>query len=522
MAASSQQKQIEQIRVAIGSAPDALDQAVYRQIGKRRAFHIVRRSLDARNRSRIQWVYTVRTGARPSPRGIAPLLPLSAPATLRPATRPVIVGTGPAGLFAGLLLAMSGQQPILVEQGSDVDTRVRDVARFWAGGPLHPHSNVQFGEGGAGTFSDGKLTTGIHDPRVAAVMEELVLAGAPEEILWSARPHIGTDRLRTVIKNVRSKIEDCGGTYRFGWRFCGFDTVHEGLQRIQLQAVTHGASEELDTHALVLAVGHSARRTQRLLSHLGVAMAPKPFAVGVRIEHRQAWIDRAQYGNAAGHPDLPPAEYKLSHRPPAGRPVYTFCMCPGGLVVAAASCDGGVVTNGMSSHARDGAHANSAVLAAVTPADFPDATPLGGVAYQEAIEQAAFQSAGGRHYAPSIALGTWLDTGNDRPAAGEPLTSTYRPGCALVAPEAYLPPAITAALRDALPVFGRKVHGFDDPAAVLTGPETRSSSPVRMLRDATGQASVAGIYPCGEGAGYAGGIISAAVDGMRAAQAILS
>ncbi len=520
MLRSAPDHRYEQIRVAIDSGADALDRAVRRRMGGSGTYHVVRRSLDARDRSRIQWVYAVRAGSRPQPRGVAPLLP-PADAAPRAAMRPIVVGTGPAGLFAGLLLAMAGRRPYLVEQGFDVDTRVRDVARFWSGGPLHPDSNVLFGEGGAGTFSDGKLTTGIHDPRVQAVMEELVLAGAPEEILWLARPHIGTDRLRAVVRNIRKKIEDCGGTYRFGWRFCGFDHSGGHLQTVQLQAAGLAANEEIPATALVLAIGHSARRTQRMLSNMGVAMAAKPFAVGVRIEHLQTRVDRAQYGTAAGHPALPPAEYKLSYRPGTGRPVYTFCMCPGGLVVAAASTDDGVVTNGMSLHARAGAHANSAILVAVSTADFPDATPLGGVAYQEAIEQAAFRAAGGRHYAPSLSLGQWLSAGVSGSAASS-LTPTYRPGCALVEPDAYLPAAVVTALRDALPVFGRQVRGFDDAEAVITGPETRSSSPVRILRDPAGQASIAGIYPCGEGAGYAGGIVSAAVDGIRAAQAILT
>jgi len=421
------------------------------------------------------------------------------------------------------MLAMAGRRPILLEQGRDVDTRARDVARFFAGGPLDPDSNVQFGEGGAGTFSDGKLTTGIHDPRVAAVLQELVLAGAPREILWQSRPHIGTDRLHGVVRNIRRKIEGLGGEYRFGQRFYGARIETGRVRSVRVRLTDTGTEYEMDTSYLVLAIGHSARPTLRLLHELGFAMEPKPFSVGVRIEHPQSWIDRAQYGNAAGNPELPPAEYKLSCHLASGRSVYTFCMCPGGVVVAAASAADGIVTNGMSTFMRDGPNANSALLVAVSPADYPDASPLGGIAYQETIEQNAWRQAGGSHLAPSVRVGAL--TGNaDKAPRGESdprLMPSYRPGVVEVSPDAYLPGYVVDAMREALPLFGRRIRGFDHPDAVLTGPETRSSSPVRLLRDAQGQASVAGVFPCGEGAGYAGGIVSSAVDGIRAAQSLL-
>ncbi len=516
------------IRIPPGAGPDALDRAVFSRHGSHTDYHILRRSVDAREKTRICFVYSIGTGPAPLPVGLASLipdgesLPQSSGGREHP-DRPVVVGTGPAGMFAGLMLAMAGRQPILLEQGRDVDTRARDVARFFAGGPLEPDSNVQFGEGGAGTFSDGKLTTGIHDPRVTAVLQELVLAGAPDEILWLSRPHIGTDRLHGVVRNIRRKIEELGGEYRFGQRFCGARIEAGQLRSVRVRIIDTANEYELDSSRLVLAIGHSARQTYRLLYELGFAMEPKPFSVGVRIEHPQSWIDRAQYGKSAGHPELPPAEYKLSCHLPSGRSVYTFCMCPGGVVVAAASTSSGIVTNGMSTYLRDGPNANSALLVAVTPADYPDPSPLGGIAYQERIEHDAWRQAGGSHLAPSVRVGVWAGkTGTaSQGGTGLCLMPSYRPGVVEVSPDAYLPGYVVDAMREALPLFGRKIRGFDHPDSVLTGPETRSSSPVRLLRDSQGQASVAGVFPCGEGAGYAGGIVSSAVDGIRAAQSLL-
>ncbi|NLN45057.1 MAG: hypothetical protein GX153_00615 [Clostridiaceae bacterium] len=521
-------RRVDGIRIPLGAGPDALDRAVFALYGSRTAYHVLRRSVDARVKTRICFVYSVGTGLAPVPVGLSPLLADAPSFALRavggdPLVRPVVVGTGPAGMFAGLSLAMAGRRPILLEQGKDVDTRAQDVARFFAGGSLDPTSNVQFGEGGAGTFSDGKLTTGIRDPRVAAVLQELVLAGAPDEILWSSRPHVGTDRLHGVVRNIRRKIEALGGEYRFGHRFCGAGLEAERLRTVRVQLTDSGSEYEMECRQLVLAVGHSARQTLRLLAELGFAMEPKPFSVGVRIEHPQRWIDQAQYGSAAGHPDLPPAEYKLSCHLASGRSVYTFCMCPGGVVVAASSTPDGIVTNGMSSFLRDGPNANSALLVAVTSADYPDGSAMGGIAYQEKIERDAWRLAGGSHLAPSVRAGVMLGHSSAAPhetpvQRPEP---SYRPGVVAIAPDTYLPGYVVDAMREALPLFGRKIRGFDHPDALLTGPETRSSSPVRLLRGADGQASVSGVYPCGEGAGYAGGIVSSAVDGIRTVQAML-
>ncbi len=526
-------RRYDNIAIPLGGGREMLDKAVRVLAGQRDpvSYRVVRKSVDARDKNRIRIVYSVETGPMPVLAGLTGRF--SAAGNFRGAgpgtgNRPVVVGTGPAGLFAGLALALAGLRPILLEQGRDVDTRSADVARFWSDGHLDPWSNVQFGEGGAGTFSDGKLTTGIRDERVAAVFQEFVMAGAPEEILYLARPHIGTDRLHGVVRNIRRRIESLGGEYRFGRRFCG-----AGLQDGRVRSVLsvrspdadglEGSAEETAARQVVLAIGHSARSTYPVLRDLGLAMEPKAFSAGVRIEHPQSLIDRSQYGRYAGHPELPPAEYKLSCHLGSGRSVYTFCMCPGGLVVAAASEPGRIVTNGMSVFARDGAHANSALLVSVGPADFPDDSALGGIAFQAAIEEAAFRSAGSDYRAPVQTVGGLLPpgAGSARADGCGPLAPTCRPGTAPVPLDAYLPGYIVASLREALPVFGRKIQGFDHPDALLTGPETRSSSPVRILRDASGRASVTGFYPCGEGAGYAGGIVSSAVDGIRAAESLI-
>ncbi|MBP7401289.1 MAG: FAD-binding protein [Clostridia bacterium] len=517
-------RRFDGIRIPPGDGA-MLDREVRIRTGGDVPYRVIRKSVDARDKARIVLVYSVETGPAPRRPGMEDRF--MAPVRIGPrqaaaAGRPVVVGTGPAGMFAGLGLAVAGLRPILLEQGQPVDGRAADVARFWNGGALDPWSNVQFGEGGAGTFSDGKLTTGIRDERVSVVFEELVRAGAPEEIAYLAHPHIGTDRLHGIVRNIRVRIESLGGEYRFGHRFCGYGRKDGQVRSARAVRLEDGSGWEGDTRHIVLAIGHSARRTYADLAAAGLAMEPKPFSAGVRIEHPQTWIDTAQYGTLAGHPDLPRAEYKLSCHLGSGRAVYTFCMCPGGRVVAAASEPGRIVTNGMSIYARDGVNANSALLVSVTPADFPDASPLGGLAWQAGIEEAAFLAAGGGYRAPSRTVGSFLHTNRSASLPDFAVYPTYRPGTVDVPPEDYLPEPITAALQEALPLFGRKIRGFDHPAALLTGPETRSSSPVRILRDQRGTASVPGIYPCGEGAGYAGGIVSAAVDGIRAAEAVVA
>ena len=431
--------------------------------------------------------------------------------------RPVIIGAGPAGLFCALTLAQSGLRPILIERGSRVEDRIKAVDRFHTDGVLNTECNIQFGEGGAGTFSDGKLNTGTKDDRARKVLLDLVAHGAPDEILYNAMPHIGTDHLRHTVVSLREELIRLGGEVCFDTKLTDIRT-HGGA--VSAITVEHGgASRTIDCTELVLAIGHSARDTFELLHRLGLMITPKPFSVGVRIEHLRESIDRAQYGPR--HAELPAAAYKQSVHLKDGRGVYTFCMCPGGVVVAAASEPETVVTNGMSEFARDKVNSNSALLVSVNPEDIPGDHILKGMHFQRELERRAFLASGGGYKAPVQRAGDFLARVKST-RFGE-VTPSYRPGTAFAMTDDVLPPFVTESLREALPLIDRRLHGFNHPDALMTAVESRSSSPIRILRgDDLMSVSLRGLYPCGEGAGYAGGIISAAADGVRVAERILS
>ncbi|EKE10960.1 MAG: hypothetical protein ACD_15C00166G0008 [uncultured bacterium] len=428
--------------------------------------------------------------------------------------RPLIVGSGPSGLFAGLVLARAGLRPIIVERGKTVEERIVDVKEFQKTGKLNVESNVQFGEGGAGTFSDGKLYTVIDDPRKKFIFDELVEAGAPKEIAVDAQPHIGTDKLRQVVKNIRQKIVRLGGEVRFQTRLDDIEIVDGKIS----QAV-FADGKKIETQELVLATGHSARDTFSMIHEKKIAMQSKPFAIGVRVEHSAEMINKAQYGEFYSHHKLKTARYKLVARGEKNRPVYTFCMCPGGYVMAASSQEERVVTNGMSEYAQDGKNSNSALLVNVLPSDFGSNHPLAGIEFQEKWEKKAYEAGGKNYQAPSQLVGDFL---HNKPSKkiGQ-ILPTYGPGVSLGNLNGCLPEYILESLREALPILDRKVKGFAHPEAVLTGVETRSSSPVKILRNEKFESNIKGIYPTGEGSGHAGGIISAAIDGMRVAEAII-
>lgn len=518
---------ISQIKLNIDEEISALPGKIEKKIGKKDAFvknfRVMKESLDARDKNDIKKVYTVdfTLASRTDPEreiliyedakkciSEAPSIDYEqAVAGGEPMmNRPVVVGFGPCGMFAALILAEQGYSPIVIERGNSVDIRSKDVKKFWDTGLLNPESNVQFGEGGAGTFSDGKLTTGIKDKRIRKILVEMVEAGADAEILYKQKPHIGTDVLKKVVANMRRKIIALGGEIRFSNKMIEI-TVEDSEdgkysnELVQIAVTREGEEEIIKCNHLILAIGHSARDTFRHLRDAGVKMSPKPFSIGVRVEHPQDMIDKAQYGDVKG---LPPAEYKLVHHCKNGRGVYTFCMCPGGEVICASSSEGSVVTNGMSNHSRNSGTANSGLLVDVKVEDFLGEDPLAGVEFQEKYERLAFVNGGSDYSIPET---TWEQFREGTDAAKAVIES--------------LPNFAVEGIREAIPEMGRKLKGFDAASTVMKAVETRSSSPVRLARDSDFQSNIKGLFPAGEGAGYAGGITSAACDGIKIAEYII-
>jgi uncharacterized FAD-dependent dehydrogenase len=524
---------LTELRLPLEHTPEELTAAVLRRLTLAPAdlleLRIHKRSPDARKKSALQFVYSLDLALRDEAAVLArfrddthvrPTPDMSyrfvAQAPQRDFLRPVVVGFGPAGIFAALILAQSGFRPLVLERGKKVRERTKDTWDLWRKHTLHPESNVQFGEGGAGTFSDGKLYSQIRDPRHLArkVLTEFVKAGAPEEILYVNRPHIGTFRLVSMVEKMRAEIEALGGEIRFEAR-----VEDLRIEAGHVRGVVLANGEEIRANQVVLALGHSARDTFAMLHRRGVFMEAKPFAVGFRIEHPQTLIDRARHGKFAGHPLLGAADYKLVHHAKNGRDVYSFCMCPGGQVVAATSEPGCVVTNGMSQYSRAERNANSGLVVNVTPADFDGEGPLAGIEFQRKWEHRAFELGGGNYDAPAQRVGDFLaGRPSEKLGAVEP---SYQPQTRPTDLSTALPDYVVAAMREAIPAFDRQIRGFALDDAVLTGVETRTSSPLRITRGADGQSlNVKGLYPAGEGAGYAGGILSAGVDGIEAAEAV--
>jgi uncharacterized FAD-dependent dehydrogenase len=504
----------------LGIAPEALV-----------AFSVFRRGVDARKRP-VTFTYTLDAEFRDeaallarlkSDRRVSPAPDMSyrpvAQASSKSANRPVVIGLGPCGLFAGLILAQMGFRPLILERGKAVRERTKDTWGLWRKSVLDPESNVQFGEGGAGTFSDGKLYSQVKDPRYLGrkVLTEFVEAGAPPEIFTVAKPHIGTFRLVTVVEHMREKIQSLGGEIRFQARVEDFEIEKSGGQR-RLRGLVLAGGERIAANHVVLAVGHSARDTFQVLHDRGIYVEAKPFSIGFRIEHPQSLIDRARYGGNAGHPLLGAADYKLVHHSGNGRSVYSFCMCPGGTVVAATSEPGRVVTNGMSQYSRNERNANSGIVVGITPADYPGHV-LAGIEFQRRWETRAYEAGGGDYVAPAQRVGDFL-AGRASTALGE-VAPSYTPGVRATDLSGCIPDYAVAAIREALPAFDQQLKGYAMDDAVLTGVETRTSSPIRIKRGGDYQSlNTRGLYPAGEGAGYAGGILSAAIDGIEVAEAV--
>lgn len=551
---------ISQLKLKVGHTREELfEEIIHQAHGKRPvSWRIVRKSVDARKKPQLFYVYTIDAefenekkllSAKKSKWTRSTVVKYRFPYNKKDGSgasstevstidRAVIVGMGPAGLFAALVLARAGFAPIVFERGDCVEKRSEIVEHFFESGELDEESNVQFGEGGAGTFSDGKLNTLVKDKfgRNHFVLKEFVKHGAPEEILYEAKPHIGTDILKDVVASIRKEIESLGGEVHFRTKVCDIlcekisgsvaereraeaekNLLMQDKQLTGLILEKEGVQAEYPCRNVIFAIGHSARDTFLMLQNRNIAMEQKSFSVGARIEHSQEMINKSQYGKA--YKKLPAADYKMAVHLESGRGVYTFCMCPGGRVVASASEDGGVVTNGMSYFARDGKNANSALLVNVTPSDFKTDDPLAGMYFQREIEQRAFEVGGKNYNAPCQRVGDFLGTESNSEYTVEP---TYKPNVTWVNLDEVFPKFITDSMREGIVLMDNKLHGFADNGAVITGPETRTSSPVRIIRDKkTMQSNIKGLYPCGEGAGYAGGIMSAAVDGIKTAEMVV-
>lgn len=530
---------LSELKLPLDHPADALAPAICARLGivphRLRNFTMFRRGNDARRKSAILLVYTMDVdvedegeilarfagdpNVRPTP-DMAYRFPAIAPAGWS-GLRPVVIGAGPCGLFAGLILAQMGFRPIILDRGKVVRERTKDTWGLWRRSELNPDSNVQFGEGGAGTFSDGKLYCRVKDPRFLGrkVLEEFVKAGAPDDILYEAHPHIGTFRLVTMVESIRRTIEELGGEYRWQTRVDDIAVDRQADGSMALRGLHLQDGSVLEADHVVLAIGHSARPTFEMLHRQGVHMEPKPFSIGVRIEHPQSWIDEARYGKCARHPILGTAAYSLVHHCANGRTVYSFCMCPGGRVVAATSEEGRVVTNGMSQYSRAEFNANSGFVVAIDPArDYPGG-PLAGIDFQRHWESQAFIAGGSNYKAPAQRVGDFL-AGRASTELGA-VTPSYKPGVTMTDLSQCLPAFAVEAMREALPVFGRQIARYDDPDVVMTGVETRTSSPLRITRGRDLQSlNVERLFPAGEGAGYAGGILSAAIDGIKVGEAV--
>ena len=492
------------------------------------SWHITKKSIDARDKSNVHYNYSVEIFCGDEESNLSEENLLKVENTKKFDKNPVVIGAGPAGLFATYTLALNGAKPILVEQGKKVEDRQKDVDDFINNGKLIPTSNVQFGEGGAGTFSDGKLTTGVNNVLNKTVLETFVKFGAPDQILYLNKPHMGTDNLVKIVKNMREEIIRLGGKVLFETKVIGFEydgissndeAEKDDVASKSLKAVILSSGEKIATDNVILAVGHSARDTFETLYKDGAQMEPKAFSVGVRIEHKQKMINESQYGTQTKL-KLPPAEYKLVYHAESGRTCYSFCMCPGGTVMASSSEDGTIVTNGMSRFAREGENANSAILVNVVPSDYYKSTPLDGIYFQKDLEEKAFNFGGRNYFAPIQRVEDFLN--NIKTEKIGEITPSYKPGVTLSNLNEILPDFVSQTLKEGIVYFDTKLKGFATPDAIMTGVETRSSSPLKINRNEEFESNIDGIYPCGEGAGYAGGIMTAAMDGIKVAKSILT